>query len=96
MRKLTDDYMENVDLLDKELNVSGNFDMLKKKLKVGDDDITLYYIDGFVKDTVMQKLMMYFLSVCQDRSVACVMAKTRCSMKVSKTKTRVSSATVSA
>lgn len=63
MRKLTDDYMENVDLLDKELNVSGNFDMLKKKLKVGDDDITLYYIDGFVKDTVMQKLMMYFLSL---------------------------------
>lgn len=63
MRKLTDDYIENVDLLDKELNVASNFDMLKKKLKVGDDDITLYYIDGFVKDTVMQKLMMYFLSL---------------------------------
>ena len=63
MRKLTDDYIENVDLLDRELNVSGNFDMLKKKLKIGDDDITLYYIDGFVKDTVMQKLMMYFLSL---------------------------------
>ena len=63
MRKLTDNYMDNVDLFDKELNVSNNFDILKKKLKAGDDDITLYYIDGFVKDTVMQKLMMHFLSL---------------------------------
>ena len=63
MRLTLKHYIENVDLLDKELNVASNFDMLKKKLKVGDDDITLYYIDGFVKDTVMQKLMMYFLSL---------------------------------
>ncbi len=63
MRKLTDNYLDNVALLDAELNVTDNFDILKKKLKIGEDDVTLYYIDGFVKDGVMQKLMMYFLSL---------------------------------
>lgn len=63
MRKLTDNYLDNIELFDTELNVKDNFDILKKKLKVGEDDITLYYIDGFVKDAVMQKLMMYFLSL---------------------------------
>lgn len=63
MRTLTRDYNENVALLDRELNINDNFDMLKKKLKVGNDEITLYYIDGFVKDSVMQKLMIYMLSL---------------------------------
>lgn len=63
MFKLTDDYEQNVEFFDEKLNVKNNFDILKKKLKIGLDDVTLYYIDGFVKDTVMQKLMMHFLSM---------------------------------
>lgn len=63
MKKLTADYRQNIALLDSELNVSGNFDMLKKKLMIGQDEITIYYIDGFVKDAVMQKLMIYLLSL---------------------------------
>lgn len=61
--KLTDSYEQNVALLDRELNVDENFDILKKKLAIGQDEITIYYIDGFVKDTVMQKLMIYLLSL---------------------------------
>lgn len=63
MRRLTGNYSENQKLLDEELKVKDNFDVLKKKLKVGKDEITLYYIDGFVKDSVMQKLMIYFRSL---------------------------------
>lgn len=63
IKKLTADYRQNIALLDSELNVSGNFDMLKKKLMIGQDEITIYYIDGFVKDAVMQKLMIYLLSL---------------------------------
>lgn len=63
MKKLTKDYKENVALLDSTLRIKENFDILKKILKVGDDEITLYYIDGFVKDTVMQKMMMSFSSL---------------------------------
>lgn len=63
MQKLTDDYLKNQMILDEKLNILENFDILKKKLKVGQDEITLYYLDGFVKDAIMQKLMMHLLSL---------------------------------
>ncbi|MBO5416540.1 MAG: spore germination protein [Clostridia bacterium] len=63
MRKLSSDYLHNTKYLDTALSVSENFDVIKKILKVGDGELSLYYIDGFVKDTVMQKLMMHFLSI---------------------------------
>ena len=63
MRKLFSDYGQNVKYFDNKLSVNENFDVIKKILKVGGGELSLYYIDGFVKDTVMQKLMMHFLSV---------------------------------
>lgn len=63
MRKLSLDYKENVKYLNRALRVDESFDLLRKTLRVGDGEFTLYYVDGFVKDTVMQKLMMHFLSV---------------------------------
>lgn len=63
MKKFSTDYKENVALLDQTFHVKDNFDILKKILTVGDDEITMYYIDGFVKDTVMQKMMIYFISL---------------------------------
>ena len=62
MRKLSETYSENVAFMNKTLRVKENFDVLSKVLRIGDKEVTLYYIDGFVKDTVMQKLMMHFLS----------------------------------
>ena len=63
MRKLFLDYKQNVKYFDNKFSVNENFDVIKKVLKIGDGELSLYYIDGFVKDTVMQKLMMHFLSV---------------------------------
>ena len=64
MLSLSGDYRSNVDEMDRYLRVDKNFDILKKRLRITDnDELTLYFIDGFVKDTVMQKLMMHFLSL---------------------------------
>lgn len=63
MRKLTNDYKENIAALDSIFAVKDNFDILKKTLIIGDDELTLYFIDGFVKDAVMQKMMVHFLSL---------------------------------
>lgn len=63
MRRLSKLYKENVAALDRALRVDESFDILKKVMKIGDGEITLYYIDGFVKDTIMGKLMIYFLSL---------------------------------
>lgn len=63
MPNLTSDYRKNVEMLDALLRVKENFDLIKKKLFIGQDEVTLYYIDGFVQSGAMQKLMIYFLSL---------------------------------
>lgn len=63
MNKLSTDYRKNIQSLDAILGVSENFDILKKTLIIGEDELTLYFIDGFIKDAVMQKMMVHFLSL---------------------------------
>lgn len=63
MKKLSKDYRENVAMLDGIFAVEENFDILKKTLIIGEDELTLYFIDGFVKDAVLQKMMVHFLSL---------------------------------
>ena len=63
MLELCKDYRENVRRVDAELRVDENFDIIKKTLYIGDTEVTLYYIDGFVDSSPMNKLMMYFLTL---------------------------------
>jgi stage V sporulation protein AF len=63
MPHLSSSYSENVSTLDRLLRVRESFDIIKKPLQVGSDEVTFYYIDGFVKDGVMQKLMLSFTSL---------------------------------
>lgn len=63
MRKLTPNYADNVAMLDGLLRVDASFDLIKKTLRVGQDELTLYYIDGFVKDVVIQKLLLPFVTL---------------------------------
>lgn len=63
MKKLSRDYKTNICDIDSILSVKDNFDILKKTLIIGDDELTLYFIDGFVKDGAMQKMMIHFLSL---------------------------------
>ena len=61
--RLSPDYAANVRMMDDILRVRDNFDVIRKDMQIGRDRITLYYIDGFVKDSVMEKLMIFFLSL---------------------------------
>lgn len=63
MKMLSQNYRENVRELDSILNVSNNFDVLKKVIKIGNDELTLYFIDGFIKDSAMQKMIIHFFSL---------------------------------
>lgn len=60
---LTESYADNVALMDEVLHVRENFDLIRKNLQIGPDRLTMYYIDGFVKDGVMEKLMIFLLSL---------------------------------
>ncbi len=59
----TGDYLENIKLLDECLAVDKSFDIIKRRLVIGKNELTLYYIDGLVKDESMQKLFTHFLSL---------------------------------
>ncbi len=63
MKRLTENYNDNVAAIKKLLRVDESFDVLYKRLSVGKGELSLFFIDGFTKDTVMQKLMMHFISV---------------------------------
>ncbi len=62
-RGLCEDYQANVELISRILRVDRSFDMLTKKLVLADGELTLFFVDGFAKDTVLQKLMMHFVSL---------------------------------
>ncbi|MBO7150324.1 MAG: spore germination protein, partial [Clostridia bacterium] len=63
LERLKYDYAANVTALDRHFRVEDSFDIIKKPLAVGRDELTFYYIDGFIKDAVMSKLMMHLVSL---------------------------------
>ena len=52
----------NVSLLSSRIRGGDSFDIIERHLTVGDDDVCFFYVDGFVKDSEMQRLMQYLLS----------------------------------
>lgn len=57
------EYSENVKLLDGILAPDKSFDLIKRRLVVGEHEATFYYIDGMVKDDTMLKLMQIFVGL---------------------------------
>ncbi len=60
---LTADYRENVRRMDAMFAVKDNFDIIKKVMTIGSDELTVYYIDGFVKDGSVTKIFIYLLGL---------------------------------
>ncbi len=61
--KLSENYFQNVKIIREQLRVADSFDVLHKQLKIGNGELSLFFIDGFAKDAVLQKLMMHFISL---------------------------------
>ena len=62
MDRLTPDYAENIRLLSTALRVGESFDIISRRLRVGQDELTAFYIDGFIKDASVQKMFQFFLT----------------------------------
>ncbi len=60
---LSFDFNENVKIIDTCLNVSENFDIIKKEMDIKGTRAVFYYVDGFVTAGIMQKLMMHISTV---------------------------------
>ena len=57
------EYEENICAMDTLFDVNENFDILKKTVRIGSDFLTFYYIDGFVKDGTMTKVIMSLMDL---------------------------------
>lgn len=63
MQGLSKNFDENIDTVDDILNVKENFDVIKREMEINSQRVTMYYIDGFVTATIMQKLMIFLTGV---------------------------------
>ena len=54
---------ENMDYLNQVLQVDVSFDLVYRVVHVGGKEACIYFIDGFCKDTLMQKMLQYFMDM---------------------------------
>ncbi len=60
--KLSEIYAENIYNISKELRVRESFDIIERRLKCAERGVSFFYIDGFVKDAEMLRIMQHILS----------------------------------
>lgn len=54
---------ENMEYLNQMLQVDVSFDLVYRVIHVGGREACIYFIDGFCKDEMMQKMMQYFMDM---------------------------------
>ena len=57
---------ENVAHMNAILPIKESFDLIQRDIIIGEKKCTFYFIDGFTKDEVMQKLMSSFFAIKKD------------------------------
>ncbi len=65
-KKIGPDFQENVDYLNEVLAVNESFDLVYRIIEMGGRKAAMYFIDGFCKDELMQKLLQYFISLTEE------------------------------
>ena len=56
-------FSSRADHVESLLRVKESFDVIARKILVGGRDAVLFFIDGFVKDEVMEKILQYIMSL---------------------------------
>lgn len=58
--RLSEHLDENVTNLNEILNLDGNFDIIRKGITIAGRDACIYFIDGFLEEAIMEKLLEFF------------------------------------
>lgn len=64
--KLTPQYQETTRRIDDMLRVKASFDLVKREILIGGKQAAFYFVDGFVKDDIMEKIMEFTMSITPD------------------------------
>lgn len=65
-KKISASFEENITYMNEILPVTESFDIIRREVVIGEKQAVFYYIDGFIKDEAMLKLMDSFLSVTEE------------------------------
>lgn len=63
MERVSSSLTQNMDYMNRVLDVENNFDVVHRTMSIGDRDACMYLIDGFCKDDLLQKLLQYFMDM---------------------------------
>lgn len=61
--QLTSDYKRMKHLFQKELRLDKNFDLVYREIKLNHISCSFYFVDGFVKDDIMEKILQFLFSL---------------------------------
>ncbi len=75
MKKLSEIYSEARLSLAQRLGAQRNFDLIERRLEIAGREMSFFFIDGFVKDGEMQRIMQNLLSLKELGSATSVMRK---------------------
>ena len=64
--KMSTSLSENMNYFNERLSVDTNFDIVYRVIKIGGRDACMYFIDGFCKDELMQKMLQYFMDITEE------------------------------
>lgn len=66
MNQIVSSEKENTKYMDELLSVGESFDIIKREMIIGGRNAAFYFVDGFMKDEAMLKIMDSFFSVQED------------------------------
>ncbi len=65
-KKISASFEDNIRYMNEILPVNESFDLIRREMEIGGKASVFYYIDGFIKDEAMLKIMDSFLSVSEE------------------------------
>ena len=65
--KLSRNLEENRKMMAEIFPLGKSFDLIERRIVIGGKNAVMYFIDGFVKDAVVGKMMQFFLSITPDQ-----------------------------
>lgn len=66
-QKMTGKLSESMQYLEQHIHVSESFDLVYRVIQVGGRKACIYFIDGFCKDEMMQKMLQYFMGLTPEK-----------------------------
>lgn len=65
------EYAVNIAMLDRILRLDASFDIVGRDIKIDKRNAKIYFVDGFCKDDLMEKVMSYFMKADEKTMKSC-------------------------